>query len=104
MNCLTRVSSGTRARSLAARTSASIAASLPISFFLSPTGLVAFVAGVVVVVVVAVGFVVSAVVAVSVSLGFLFGTSFSPLDSDSDRLVAAAESSVVAASGAAKKN
>lgn len=62
----------------------------------------AFVAGVVVVVV-AVGFVVSAVVAGSVSLGFLFGTSFSPLDSDSDRLVAAAESSVVAASGAAKE-
>lgn len=103
LNCLTRVSSGTRARSLAARTSASIAASFPISFFLSPVGLVAFAAGVAVA---AAGvFVVSAAV-VSASLGFLFGTSFSPLDSDSDRFVAAvAVSSVVvvaAASGAVK--
>lgn len=100
MNCFTRVSSGTRARSLAARTSASMAASLPMSFFLSPIGFVAFVAGVVVVV--AGVFVVSAVV-VSANLGFLFGTSFSPLDSDSDRLVAAVESSVAAASGVAEK-
>lgn len=95
LNCLTRVSSGTRARSLAARTSASIAASLPMSFFLSPVGFVAFVAGVVVVV--AGTFVPSAAV-VSANLSFLFGTSFSPLDSDSDRFVAAAVSSVGAAS------
>lgn len=128
MNCFTRKSSGTRARSLAARTSASIAASLPMSFFLSPIGLiklvaagVTVVAAVVVVVVVLVvvvnvdvvveaasaslavdAFVVSAV-AFSASLGFLFGTSFSPLDSDSDRFVAAFESSVLFPSAALRQ-
>lgn len=89
-----------------------MAVSLPISFFLSPAGLVEFVAVGVVGDVVAVAateavvdspvavFVVLSAVVFSASLGFLFGTSFSPLDSDSVRLVGAFESSVLLASAA----
>lgn len=110
---MTRVSSGTRARSRAARTSASIAASLPISFFLpiSLLGLVVVDAVVGVVVTVAATeaaavvsattsvFVVSALSpsAASVSFNFLLRAS-SPLDSDTVRLLAAAAAAVAAPS------
>lgn len=89
-----------------------MAVSLPISFFLSPASLVAFVAvGVVGVVVaaateavvdspVAAFVVLLSAVVFSASLSFLFGTSFSPLDSDSVRFVGAFESSVLLASAA----
>lgn len=108
LNCLTRVSSGTRARSRAARTSASIAASLPISFFFS-LGFVVVeaVAGVAVTAAVAdaptvsgtaSAFVVSALSPSTASEIFnflLFRASFSPLDSDTLRLLAAAPASSV---------
>lgn len=121
LNCLTRVSSGTRARSRAARTSASIAASLPISFFFSlGLAVVKAVAGVVVtaapgaVAAATEATVVSVTTSVllvsalspstaSVSFNFLlFRTSFSPLDSDTVRLLAAAASSVFDVSDAIK--
>lgn len=97
LNCLTRVSSGTSARSLAARTSASMAASLPMSFFLSVVGFVGVVVADVVAGVVAVVGVFVLSVVDSASLGFLVGTSPSVLDSDSERFVATAASSDVVA-------
>lgn len=116
LNCLTRVSSGTRARSRAARTSASMAASLPMSFFFSFSfDVAAAVAGVVVAAVAdadatvlsdtASAFVLSALSPSAASEIFnflLFRASFSPLDSETLRLLAAAAASSVFVGSAAK--